>query len=529
MTALRVGVLFEEHQALTAWEMAVLNAIEADERLVLSAILTQKSDTSGAGSLAFKFVTFFDKRVFARRWTRTEGSADDVLDVVARADTKDADAVRDRVLDVIVKLCPGPMEPRLLDDATFGVWSLDFLCATPATSATAGFAEAVESAPVTSAALVRLTEDPASVDVLATASGNTKPSAARNRAYLTSKCAQLIVRELGRLAQLRRVEPRTRAQPVQERSEPRALAVMNYVATLGAKLAERAIYFAGAPLGLRPQMWTLMFGKGTFETAKLTGAVDANPPRDQLWADPFLLERDGVLYVFFENYSYRRGRAHISVGRLDGDTLTVLGDALHLETHLSYPFVFTDGDEIYMMPENHQADRLEIWRCTDFPLKWELHATALEGRTPADSSMIKDGDTWWIFTNLSDPLYPDHCSELSVFAADGPDLKSVTEHKNNPVVIDTATARGGGRPFARNGRLYRPSQRNTDGRYGSGLNIMEIRRLDLDEYQEVLIRTIEPDAKSGLIGCHHFDAVGERWVVDACHAWGGFGERVKSE
>jgi hypothetical protein len=44
---------------------------------------------------------------------------------------------------------------------------------------------------------------------------------------------------------------------------------------------------------------------------------------------------------------------------------------------------------------------------------------------------------------------------------------------------------------------------------------MEIEQLDLETYQETCIRTIAPDFKAGLLGCHHFDAAGGRYVLDA--------------
>ncbi len=69
--------------------------------------------------------------------------------------------------------------------------------------------------------------------------------------------------------------------------------------------------------------------------------------------------------------------------------------------------------------------------------------------------------------------------------------------------------------FERGGRLYRPSQRNAYGIYGYGLNIMEIDELSLDSYSERCIRTITPDFKKGLLGCHHFDEVANRYVLDA--------------
>ena len=69
--------------------------------------------------------------------------------------------------------------------------------------------------------------------------------------------------------------------------------------------------------------------------------------------------------------------------------------------------------------------------------------------------------------------------------------------------------------FERDGHLYRPSQRNTNGIYGYGLNIMEIDELSSEAYRERCVRVITPDFKTGLHGCHHFDEAGGRYILDA--------------
>jgi hypothetical protein len=102
-----------------------------------------------------------------------------------------------------------------------------------------------------------------------------------------------------------------------------------------------------------------------------------------------------------------------------------------------------------------------------------------------------------------------------VFEVDGPELTRIEPHKHNPVVIGSTVARGAGRIFEHDGRLLRPSQRNTNGVYGYGLNIMEIEELTLDDYRERCIRTITPGFKPGLRGCHHFDATNGRYILDA--------------
>jgi hypothetical protein len=90
------------------------------------------------------------------------------------------------------------------------------------------------------------------------------------------------------------------------------------------------------------------------------------------------------------------------------------------------------------------------------------------------------------------------------------------------VVTDTRTARNGGRVYRQDGRLFRTSQNNSHGVYGYGLNIMEILQLDLDQYEERPVFQLQPGFRRGLVGCHHMDVSGDRFVIDACRRWGGY-------
>jgi hypothetical protein len=112
----------------------------------------------------------------------------------------------------------------------------------------------------------------------------------------------------------------------------------------------------------------------------------------------------------------------------------------------------------------------------------------------------------------------DHCSELYAFAVDGPALRSVVPHKRNPVIIGSDVARNAGRVHMVEGRLLRPSQCNSNGTYGYGLNIQEITKIDSEEYVESAVRLVRPDFMSGIVGCHHIDILGDRFVIDLCKA-----------
>jgi hypothetical protein len=251
--------------------------------------------------------------------------------------------------------------------------------------------------------------------------------------------------------------------------------------------------------------------------------VDVTPPPGHFWADPFLIERDGIIYVFFEEYDYAINRAWISVGEIRGDKLVYLGKVIDAGYHMSFPFVFTHKGEIYMIPETAENRRVEIWRSIDFPMRWELHKTAFDGTDIADTTLHHHDGQWWMFANLSQTPDGDFCNELHVFMVDGPELNQITPHPENPVVIDSRTARNGGRMFYRGTRLFRPSQNNSYDIYGFGLNIMEVEELTPTRYRERLVRAAKPDFRSDVKALHHVDSAGDTFIIDICKPFGGRG------
>jgi hypothetical protein len=177
--------------------------------------------------------------------------------------------------------------------------------------------------------------------------------------------------------------------------------------------------------------------------------------------------------------------------------------------------VFRHERDIFMMPETQQSNRIEVWRATEFPFRWELCRTAFDGLWPADSNLFKVGDTWWLSTNLSDhDVMQDHNSELYLFKVDGPELRRITPHRRNPVMIGSSLARNAGPVVDWQGRLFRPSQINAYGVYGYGLNIMEIIELSDERYEERLVRRIVPDFRKDALAIHHISFAAGRFVID---------------
>ncbi len=76
------------------------------------------------------------------------------------------------------------------------------------------------------------------------------------------------------------------------------------------------------------------------------------PPRDRFYADPFLIERNGRSYLFFEEYKFSSGKGLISCCEVDSvGNCSEPRVVLERPYHLSYPFLFSLQGEVYMIPE----------------------------------------------------------------------------------------------------------------------------------------------------------------------------------
>ncbi|MEM8728777.1 MAG: hypothetical protein AAGF79_02575 [Pseudomonadota bacterium] len=410
----------------------------------------------------------------------------------------------DAVLDL-----QGTGDPSLAARGRFGLWRLS------ATAPDAGLAPALSGAGETPVALLTLAAPDAAWRVRAQTAYDTKFLASRNRRYLREKAVQLIERELAVLSMTRTDAP---PLPSSGQTAPVSSALLpGYVLRAGGQVARRLRDRVRAKANWRPGRFCLRLGTGSALDFDPAASVEFDAPDGTYWADPFLIDHALGRHVFFEVYDYATDRGHIAAARVEGRNLVPLGPVLQTPYHLSYPFVFAHDGEIFMLPETHQSDRLELWRATEFPVTWTLHSTALEGTACADSVVVEHEGRWWLFTNICRDSYGDFCSELHVFAIDGPQMGRIAPHPLNPVVVGSRTARGGGRVFAQNGRLYRAAQDNAFGTYGYGLRIMEITALGPTEYEERTVRHLTPDSTdlgSDLIGLHHVDALGGQVIFD---------------
>ncbi len=258
-------------------------------------------------------------------------------------------------------------------------------------------------------------------------------------------------------------------------------------------------------VAVRPRSTSHRFDSGTAYKLML-------PPKDRFYADPFLFERDHKTFLFFEDLRYSEGRALISCCELGPDgTPGIPVEVLRRPYHLSYPFLFEDEGEVYMIPETKQNRTVELYRATSFPGEWTLEAVLLSDIYAVDATIHKADGKYWMFAGISNGRYS-NCDELGIFFSDAL-LGPWTAHPANPVASDVRRSRPAGALFRDEGRLIRPSQ-DCAKAYGYAIVFSEVLLLTETDYEERTISRLEPAWVKGNLGTHSYNRTGLFEVID---------------
>jgi len=265
----------------------------------------------------------------------------------------------------------------------------------------------------------------------------------------------------------------------------------------------------------KDQRWGIAYLRRFWTEAALSEGRRIPNPRYRFLADPFVIRKDGKHYIFVEDYDFRSRIGAVSCIVVSADdSYEFIDNVLAEPFHLSFPFVFEESGEIFMLPETHKANDIRLYRCVEFPNEWELDTELLSGVSAADTMLIKRHGKWFMLTNMNQFLSDDHLSQLHVFWSN--DLRS-SDWKplaSLPIVNSPRVGRNAGLLAGKNGDWYRVRQRQAFNQYGAGFSIAKITQLDLDGYSEESFAEIEPLFFDSLKGTHHMHGVEDFTVYD---------------
>jgi hypothetical protein len=204
-------------------------------------------------------------------------------------------------------------------------------------------------------------------------------------------------------------------------------------------------------------------------------------------ADPFGIEKEGKLYVFFEEFNCKNNKGHISYFQLDGEDVLFGGRVmLNPSIHMSYPYLVQDGDNVYCIPETASKSEIGLYRASHFPERWEPVCKIVDNFPAIDPTAFFHEGRWWVACSLLHNwghLYVWHARCL---------LGPWRAHVANPVKIDIRSSRPAGTPFNRDGVLYRPAQ-DCSSTYGGQIVINRIMELTPYAFREEAVAIVKPD------------------------------------
>jgi hypothetical protein len=234
-------------------------------------------------------------------------------------------------------------------------------------------------------------------------------------------------------------------------------------------------------------------------------------PGSRFYADPFLFEHGGDTFLFFEDYDYAAGRAHISYVTLGPNGPSEPVAVLVRPYHLSYPFVFAHEGRILMIPETSGNRSIELYEATSFPGTWQLRSVLVPNIVAFDVTVHRRGGRWWMFATVveHDSSSWDTVSVYWANTLEGP----WHPHPMNPVKSDVAAARPAGALIDADGRLLRPTQ-DCSSDYGSALSWCEVVELSETSFAERLIARQACPPESGYYGLHTYSRTASYESVD---------------
>ena len=512
----RVGI-FADAALQPRWVLEAIGRAAASGCATVVWVLTPQRESGEQAPVLWRAYCRADQALFGSGsdWS----AARDVRLVVPlsrRAGMDDSGAwearVREANLDVALVL--GDIDDaRVAPLARYGAWRFFFGEAQGTSAPLAGLREVLDGSPVTASGIrIHLADGKPDRIAYQSWSRTCAFSVAKSRDAIFAKTAEFLARSLRDLqagGEKWLAGCTEAARPRAAQRFPSTPQVLRDISRMGARIAMRA-----AEKALTVEEWAIAYRFSDQESwnGSLEGFHRLDPPKGWFWADPFPIQVNGRNYIFFEELPLGSDRAHISVVEVDrAGNASKPVKVLERPYHLSYPFLVEEDGRLYMIPETANNNTVEIYRCVDFPTGWKLERVLLKDMFCCDTTLHREGDRWWMFTNAA-AHGADVNDELHLYSADRL-LGDWRPHRRNPVKSDVRSARPAGRLFRNGSHLYRPGQIGAP-HYGAGIALHQVKRLTQDEYVEEEESRIVPRSEA-VLGIHTINRAGDLSVTDA--------------
>lgn len=205
-------------------------------------------------------------------------------------------------------------------------------------------------------------------------------------------------------------------------------------------------------------------------------------------ADPFLFVKEDELFLFYElQYGFCPGQI-VMIKTQDLKEWTKPIVVLREPFHLSFPFVFEDNGEVYMVPESEANNSIRLYKSNADLTSFIYVRTLLRQDRSlgmncnyVDSHIYTKDGVYYLFTSylkkwemIQELYYTDDLIN-GVFQ----------RHPSSPICISHEYGRNGGSLIEYNGKMLRVSQ-DCHKDYGDNVSLHEIVIIDKKHYEEKL-------------------------------------------
>lgn len=241
------------------------------------------------------------------------------------------------------------------------------------------------------------------------------------------------------------------------------------------------------------------------------------------YADPFVFEKDDVVYLFFEAFDLvqRKGKVGYCIFREDGscsEPKIIIDEPFHL----SFPNVFGYNGNVYIMPEMSGDYSLKLYQAISFPDKWEIADVVLPDVYACDSVLIEMGKKRYVLTNEMYHNVP-HGQYASCW------VKNYLYEVRGMNAINHGTwvtegdfgVRNAGKTFEEDDKMFRVGQDCRNRMYGKGLVMFKIN--SIEPYKEEFLwnltcediqNHIRRKDRKELLGVHTYNFSNHYEVID---------------
>lgn len=446
-------------------------------------------------------------------------SKDDNVDYFDKKITKE---INNYKLDLIIRNEFGIIKGEILNALKYGIWSFHHSDNDIIRGGPAGFWEIIYNHDVTGVTLQKINEDLDGGDIIDKSFYVTQKTFLQNNNFIIEKSLTVLIKNLIILNDTKKlITFKSNVYNKNLYKYPQDYyTIFKYIYILIKNLIIKKIIQKLLFLfKYRLNHWIIQINESdSIENFDIKKSIQIKSNKNYFYADPFYINYQNKDLVFYEKFSYKNNKGLIACSEIINNRFVNEFEVLVKDYHLSYPFIFNYNENYYMMPESSTSKRMEIYISKNFPYKWELYKTIFNNEYTADPTLfVEKNNNCWLFINKSSDPYNDLNSELYIYKVKNFNFDSLIPHKKNPVVIDSRFSRNAGNIFYHNDQIIRPSQHTNNKAYGNSLNLSIITKLDINNYEEKLIKNINALPLERGIGVHHFSLYKDKFIIDTCY------------